>query len=199
MKRAATIAILLLACSSGDQQELDKDRAIADAGNTDGAGCLATPSGPVTGEGIGDLRIGIAVDSVKRICEVVSDTTELAEEAMPVRSLVVRVGRDSVRAVVHEGKVWRLETDGAQFRTADSLGVGTPLHRLLNEPGVRGVVGEGQLYILTDSHCGLSFRVESASMLPAMEGDFAADRLAGLPPNTQVDRVLITGCGSERS
>jgi hypothetical protein len=149
--------------------------------------------GVLSGSGIGALRIGTAVDSVRAQCQVVRDTTELREEGLAVRVITVVVPRDTVEAEVDSGKVWRIEVLHPALRTSDSLGVGTSLDRLLQLRGVHGVAGEGAVFVLSPAHCGLSFELsEPGSDAPTAEWDLAA--LRRLPTNTTVRRVLITGC-----
>lgn len=146
----------------------------------------------MTGRGIGDLSIGKTVGDVRSECGVVHDTTRLASEGQLARILTVAV-RDLVEAEVVDGKVWRIEVVSARFRTPDSLGVGTPLSRLLELRNVRGITGEGQLFVVSPGHCGLSFRLSNnGSGARSQNWDRAA--LSRLPSATVVDKVLIVGC-----
>ena len=87
--------------------------------------------GVITDEGIGELRIGATVESVRQKCDVVRDTTLIAAEGMPARKLAVVFSRDTVEAEIVDGRVWRIAVLAPRLRTADSLGVGTNLARLL--------------------------------------------------------------------
>lgn len=188
--------LLLLGCGtdadrSGDSSVLMRRRAavrIKDCGVAD--------TTVMTGHGIAELRLTRMVDEVVRRCTVVRDTVELREEALPARILSVDLGRDTVEAQPAGGKLWRIAVDGPAFRTADSLGVGTPLSRLLEIPGVRAATGESaDIYVFSPQHCGLSFRTSARS-----DGSirrWTVDALRRLPPETRVEEVLITGIGCE--
>ena len=146
----------------------------------------------MTGRGIGDLRIGKTVEEVRSECGVIRDTTRLASEGQTARIITVAV-RDMVEAEVVDGKVWRIEVVSPPFRTPDSLGVGTRLSRLLQLRNARGITGEGQLFVVSPEHCGLSFRLsDNGSSARSQNWDRAT--LSRLPSGTVVDKVLIVGC-----
>jgi hypothetical protein len=183
MNRLVTCSILgsLLACAGKEEQTVSRST---------GSRC----GNEVIGDrGIGELLVGRSVDSVKRLCQVVSDTTELGAEGMPTRIMRVAFSHDSVEAEIDSGRVWRIEVASPTFRTADSLGVGTSLEQLLLLKEPRGLGGEGAVFLVSSQHCGLSFQLsESGSDAPPENWDRAA--LALLPRSTVVDRVLIVGC-----
>lgn len=146
----------------------------------------------MTGRGIGDLTIGKTVEAVRSECGVVRDTTRLATEGQLARIITVSAP-DLVNAEVVDGKVWRIEVVSPRFRTADSLGVGTPLSRLLHLRNARGITGEGQLFVVSPEHCGLSFRLsDNGSRSRSQNWDRAT--LSRLPSGTVVDKVLVFGC-----
>jgi hypothetical protein len=153
--------------------------------------------GVITEQSVGYVTIGRSVDSVKKQCRVIRDTSELDAEAMPSRILTVAFGPDSVRAEIDSGLVWRIELTTPGIRTADSLGVGTPLKRLLALRNPKGAFGEG-LFLLSPEHCGLSFQLsDDGGDAPAQDWDRAM--LARLPTSTFVKRVLIVGCHANAS
>lgn len=141
--------------------------------------------------GIGGVRIGMPADSVTARCDVVRDTIELRSEGQRERILVVSLAGDTVNAEIDSSRVWRIEVLRPGPRTADSLGVGSPLSRLLSLPSVRGLTGEGNLFVVSPAHCGLSFEL-SEPRSPG--GDWPAARLRTLPASTEVTRVLVYGC-----
>lgn len=148
----------------------------------------------MSGNGIGDLGIGMTLESVLAKCAVIRDTTRLATEGQLARMIAVRFSGDTVEAEIVNGKVWRIEVLSPRFRTADSLGVGTPLSRLLELRSPRGLTGEGQLFVATPDHCGLSFRLsDNGSSARSQNWDRAA--LSRLPSGTVVNKILIVGCG----
>lgn len=143
--------------------------------------------------GVGNLRIGASVESLRATCTVVRDTTAMGAEGMPARKVTVSFGRDTLQAEIVDGRVWRISIFSPRFRTADSLGVGTPIARLLELKGPRGLTGEGELFVVSPEHCGLSFGLSDAG--PASHrGDWDRASLARLPRQTVVDEVLIVGC-----
>lgn len=146
------------------------------------------------GSGIGALRIGLPVDEIKRACTVLWDTTERDVEGNPARTIGVRIGSDSVRAEVVHDRIWRLTITTPAMRTSDSLGVGTPLGRLLQAPDARGLSGEGALFVTTPEHCGVSFQLSTTAPTPRSGWTRAA--LERLPRSTSVTRVLVFGCAS---
>ena len=157
------------------------------------ANCGTSPETILTGEGIGDLVIGRSVDEIADSCRVLQDTTAIRAEGHPQRVLSVNLGRDTVEAEIVDGKVWRITIRDAAFVTVDSLGVGTPMERILEFDGVQPLVGEGSLFVRIPAHCGLSFRLsEPASSLPPGEPDLAS--LRQLPEDTRVDEILVVGC-----
>ena len=152
-------------------------------------------SSVITGNGIGDLAIGTPVDSVKQLCHVLSDTIELDNEAMPSRLLLVAVDGDTVKAEIDSGKVWRIQIVTQKLRTADSLGVGSTLARMLDLREPKGWWGEGAVFLVSPQHCGLSFQLSAKSSdVPA--GDLDRNGLLRLSKATVVTRVLIVGCDS---
>jgi hypothetical protein len=150
------------------------------------------------GTGIGALRIGTPVDSVRAECAVVRDTTMRDVEGMFARVLSVALGVDTVEAEIQQGRVWRIAITRPGVRTADSLGVGTSLADLLALPDPRGITGEGALFIVSPARCGLSFELSQWGN-PPRGGEWTTASLRRLPSSTVVRRVLVVGCSSEVS
>jgi hypothetical protein len=150
-------------------------------------------NGIITDEGIGDLRIGASIESVRQKCTVVRDTTVMGPEGMPARKLAVMFSRDTVETEIVDGRVWRLAVLSPRLRTADSLGVGTSIGRLLQLKNPHGMTGEGQFFVASPAHCGMSFRLTIAEAGPA-PGDLDQAGLARLPRSTSVNEVLVFGC-----
>ena len=111
------------------------------------------------GRGIGALRIGLPVDSLRALCRVVRDTTELRDEGMSAHVLDIVIGADTIEAEVESDRVWRIAVRSAGLRTADSLGVGTSRAKLLALPDAHEISGEGRTYVVSPARCGLSFRI----------------------------------------
>jgi hypothetical protein len=147
----------------------------------------------ITGEGIGELRIGATVEFVRQKCTVVSDKTAPGAEGMPARKLAVALARDTVEAEIVDGRVWRIAVHSPRLRTADSLGVGTTLARLLQLRNPRGMTGEGKFFVASPQHCGMSFRLANAGP-GAQRGDLDSAGLSRLPKSAVVSEVLVFGC-----
>jgi hypothetical protein len=197
--RLCITASLAIACTAVGREEpaTNDGDAFVDAASPMQAGtCGIADTTHLSSIGIGELRVGVPVSAVQEKCKVVSDTVETDAEGMPQRVLLVDLGRDRVRALVAENQVWRIEIDGGSFRTADSLGVGVTLARLLATPGTTAIEGDGLLYGVVPSHCGLSFRLSHVPEATELHPDWSAEDLGQLPVGTEVDRVLVTGCGN---
>lgn len=153
-------------------------------------------------EGIGKLRIGAPFDSIVGSCPVMRDTTMIGAEGMPSRriyllfladSVGTKVVADTVGAEVVNDRVWRISVTSPRIRTADSLGVGTPLSRLLQLKNPRGMSGEGKFFVASPDHCGMSFRLANAGP-GAQRGDLNPAGLARLPKSAVVSEILVFGC-----
>jgi hypothetical protein len=107
--------------------------------------------------------------------------------------ITVAIDGEVIEAEIVDEKIWRIEVRSSHFRTTDSLGVGTPLSRLLALGNARGITGEGQLFVVSPEHCGLSFRLsDNGSRSRAQNWDRTG--LSRLPAGTVVNKVLIVGC-----
>jgi hypothetical protein len=148
----------------------------------------------VRDDGVGRLRIGEEIDSVRARCSVVRDTTALDAEGMPSRKITVSFGKDSLVAEIVNERVWRIEVRSGEFATRDSLHVGTPIARMLRLRNPRGLTGEGQLFLVTADHCGLSFRLSNPD--GSAVRDWARPVLSKLPPSTMVSEILVIGCAN---
>lgn len=166
---------LLAACAAADEQPVELE----------GPSC-GSPL-VVTGEGIGDFKVGASVDSIRARCDVISETS-LAQgaEGMPERRMAVRIGQDTIEATIDSTRVWRIELRSPRFRTADSLGIGSTVGEMRKQPVKYLGYGEGGPFVTFPRHCGLSFGIDD-------RGVFARE-LAKLPDNATVDLVLILGC-----
>jgi hypothetical protein len=98
--------------------------------------------GVLGGEGIGELRLGTTVETVRQKCNVLRDTTAMGAEGMPARKLTVALSRDTVEAEIVNGRVWRIAVGSPRLRTADGLGVGTSIDRLRQLKSPRLMTGE---------------------------------------------------------
>lgn len=191
----ALIMCVMAGCQRGDQQ--------VDARLADSATARAPAPTPVSipdcggatlsDSALGELRIGRTVAEVAARCAVVRDTTAPRSEGQLARVIDVVVGSDTVEAEVVEDRIWRIQIVSPAFRTADSLGVGTPLSVLLAQEGLSPLSGEGRVFVKTASHCGLSFQL-SVPDTGAAAGRWTVADLRRLPAVTEVARVLVIGC-----
>jgi hypothetical protein len=147
-------------------------------------------------EGIGKLSIGAPLDSIRASCRIIRDTIVLADEGQRARRVTVSLPADTVVAEIVAGRVWRIEVNSPRFRTRDSLGVGTPIARLLALEDPRGANGEGRFYVLSPDHCGLSFRL-SEGWPGTLRHPIDRAKLSQVPRTTTVSTVLITGCPND--
>jgi hypothetical protein len=150
------------------------------------ATCGISADTPLTGDGVGDLRVGATVETINGRCRVVGDTVAPAAEGSQERRLLVDLGRDTVIAVVDSNRVWRLHVATPAFKTTDSLGVGAAVSAL-RRPGARLLTGEGAYYVTLPGHCGLSFRLRGVAF-------GRASSLSQVPATASVDEVLVIGC-----
>ncbi len=148
----------------------------------------------VTDSAVGELRIGATVADVSMGCAIARDTTAPRAEGQLARVISVVFGSDTVEAEVVADRVWRIEVTDPAFATADSLHVGTDVGALLDLPGLRPLSGEGNVFVMTTAHCGLSFQL-SVPDTGAAAGKWQTEDLRRLPKGTEVTRVLVIGCG----
>lgn len=212
VKLALAFGIVLLACSGQQSREAPAEQLVreavqgaeerADTATSAPDSAVSTSIAPrpsktcgrpvVDGNGVGAIHIGMTVDSVKAHCVVARDTVERRSEGQLERILVVPFEADTAVVEVSEGRVWRVEITNPGLRTANWLGVGTPLTELLSlKGGVQGLTGEGNLFVITEALCGLSFELSEPR---SPSGDWPVDRLRTLPRSTVVKRVLVIGC-----
>lgn len=157
--------------------------------------CTFSPSMHLSGEGLGTLRVGALLTTVSSTCRILSDSTELGEEALPVRIARFQVSpSDTVLGTVRGDSIWRLAIDSRGPRTQDSLGVGSRLADLLRHPKAFGLQGEGQLFVLVERHCGLSFRIDVTLGDEQYREEWREAQLRELNQQALVDRVLVFGC-----
>jgi hypothetical protein len=166
------------------------------------AGTASSPATPcgneiVGEEGLGQLHIGATVESLRQQCNVVRDTTVMGAEGMPARKVAVAFSRDTVEAEIVDGKVWRIAVTSSRLYTADAISVGTTIGRLRTLKDPHGMMGEGQLFVATPQHCGMSFRLSGAGPR-GQRGDLDRAGLFTLPEMTMVSEILVFGCHSSR-
>lgn len=147
----------------------------------------------LTNLGIGNLAVGRTVTIVKSTCRVVRDIDELTNDGTLDRVLTVVAGGEVYRVTVVNGLVSWISVRTPRIATRDGFRVGTPLSRVAAEKGAKIAEGDDGLYLLTDSHCGLSFRFSVQSRWPTGRPWTLAElvRRHGRAP---ADRILVTRC-----
>lgn len=213
VKLALALCLGLAACAGEGAREAPAERAVREAvreaaqdsgqltrTGADSGSAARQPSAVsdacgrpvIDGEGVGGIRLGMEVDTVKAHCAIIRDTVELRSEGQAERILVAAFGDDTVTVEVDSARVWRIEITDPGLRTADWLGVGTPLSALLAlKGGKQGLTGEGNLFVITEARCGLSFELSEPR---SPSGAWPVERLRTLPKSTVVKRVLVVGC-----
>jgi hypothetical protein len=155
--------------------------------------CGITGTPVITDDGIGELKEGLSVTDAKARCDVISDSEELGTEGMTEHVLIVRIAGETVRAIVSDDRISRIEISSPRFATTDSLGVDTPLRRVAQKRGARFFPGEGGVYGFVADHCALSFRF-SVPLRPPRGGNWTAQSIDSAHGDAAVDRVLVTRC-----
>lgn len=147
----------------------------------------------LTDDGIGELKEGRSVAEIKDLCEVMSDSERQGSEGMKERVLVVRVGEETVQAIVNDEKIYRIEVSSPRLATTDSIAVDTPLHRIATARGARFFPGEDGVYGFVANHCAMSFRF-SVPLRAPRGGDWTVAKIDSAHGDAAVDRILITKC-----
>jgi hypothetical protein len=202
MPKARIIPILFLlastACSDTADTTPDPEpagRRAASAGAQSGGTasgvdrCGVDDGTVLSGDGVGQLRVGAALARVRANCTVLTDTTAPGAEGMRERRINVDLERDTVEAIVVNDSVWRIHVDGSAFRTAEGLGVGNTVAELRQDRAARVLAGEGSMFIALADHCGLSFRLGGVPFGPERP-------VEELPAEGRVVEVLAFGCDS---
>lgn len=164
-------------------------------------GARVQPAGQIllSGDSIGPVPSGVTRLALSRFATIARDTVEEGLEAIPESVTVVVVAGDTLRVAVDGGRAYRLSVSSPRFRTTDSLGPGIPLARLLREPGLFALTGEGAVYVQSPRHCGLSFHLSESGALADSPDSVGAAALRTLPARTTVDAVSAFGCRRARS
>ncbi len=194
------LLFLLAACKRDDSVVLKMDSAkaattsaVSHADSSAIPECGVLTPAIITDEGLGELKLGQSTDEVRRLCEVFSESDQPGQEGTTDHILAVRVSGEIVPATIVNGRVWRISLTTPHFRTADSLGVDTPLRRIAQMRGAQFAPGEDAVYGFASEHCGLSFRF-SLPLRPPSGGQWTPQTITAAHGDAVVDRVLIRGC-----
>jgi hypothetical protein len=203
VKRLLILSLGLAACKA-DKSRLPIDTAaqgnsdsvlISPVDTTSGAAkdCGVRGTAILTEKGIGELQQGRPVADVAARCEVLSDSQQQGTEGQMERVLVLRVAGETLRAIVTNDRIFRIEVNTPRFHTADSLGVDTPLRRIASMRGAQFAPGEDGVYGFSPEHCGLSFRF-SLPWRPPAGGQWTAQAIAERHGDAAVNRVIVIEC-----
>ncbi len=194
-RRLAAILVLIAACrGKGTTPVTPGPTPPIVAATTALARTCGVEQGQLRGDRVGALRLGMPPDSVKRLCTVVRDTTEMPE-GQPTRVLIVATGGDTLRATLEDGKVYSVVVESPRFMIADSLHAGMPLSRVLGLPRLTGGRGEYGLYVWSDAPqtCGVSFLVKFAGRDPMIR-DVNRAALEPYAATARITQALVRGC-----
>jgi hypothetical protein len=152
--------------------------------------CGITSESRVRDDGIGVLRIGMSLDAVRANCTVLSERAG-ANDGPVVAA--IDLGRDTAAVEFVSGVLQRITLHHQAYRTADSVGVGTRISRILAMRSVVGVTERGKLYAISPAYCGLRFMLMSPAPTPpaVQSGRAALRRLEG---ETRVRELEIAPC-----
>ncbi len=155
--------------------------------------CGVTGAARLNEDGIGELKRGRPVSEVVGLCEVISDGQQQGQEGMMERVVVLQIAGETVRSIVQNDRIDRIQINTPRFRTADSLGVDTPLSRIASMRGAQFAPGEDGVYGFSPEHCGLSFRF-SLPWRPPAGGQWTAAAIAREHGTAAVNRVIVIPC-----
>lgn len=194
MKKARRIAFILAVLGCSDTADTVPDR-VPPRGEAPAnvnirparASCGLDSGAALTGDGIGDLRIGASVAELSARCRIARDSVIPLREGAPERVLVVRLAADTVRALIEDDEVTLLFVHTPSFRTRAGLGVGSTIGAL-RAAGPGTVSREEGTHIKLRDVCGLVFYPEP------LRAPLRAT-LAELPADAEVERVVVAGCG----
>ena len=132
------------------------------------------------------------------VARVVRDTEEQGFEGVPDHVAVLVISDDTVRAGLDDdARVYRFNVETPRFRTSDSLGVNSTLARFLPQRDLYGLGGEGQIFLVSPRHCGLTFRLGQTDGFGDKPDSIDAAELRRLPATSRIAEVLVLGCHRE--
>jgi hypothetical protein len=206
VKNYLIVALLLAGCRRASDLPIDTssvfssadsvraaDSGGAPADSADARSCGVSAAPVLEEDGIGELKQGRPVADIVRLCDVISDSRQPGQEGTTERVLVVRIANETVRAIVVDDRVFRIEVNSPRFRTTDSLGVDTPLRRIAAMRGAQFAPGEDGVYGFSSDHCGLSFRFSVPSRPPS-GSQWTAALINEAHGDAAVNRVIVIPC-----
>jgi hypothetical protein len=143
---------------------------------------------------VGAIHIAMPLDSVRRRCRIIRDTTEM-DEGLPGQVVYVLVARDTLRLNVLNDAVTLIRVRRPGFATTDSIRVGMTVGRFLAGRHPTILIGEGKVYLVDRAHCGNSFGLSAEAYARAAQ--LTEESLARLPRSTAIDEIVVTGSSVE--
>ena len=201
----AAAVLIAVACKRAEPVVIPPDSAVSSTPVDSSSGGASQPSSTVasscgisgqpvlTDEGLGELRIGRSSADIKRLCEVASDADQQSSEGTMERVIALRISGEIVPATIVNDRVWRVAITTPRIRTADSIGVDSPLSRIASLRGAQFFPGEDGVYAFVADHCALSFRF-SLPLRPPKGGQWTPAAISKEHGDAVVDRVLLTEC-----
>lgn len=198
--RSSTLCVLGVAAAlsiAGCRIEKVRSADTTTVGSEPGPGIMAcgiTPGSRVSEDGIGVLRIGTSLDAVRASCAIISEHPGANDAPLIAR---IDLGLDTATTEFVGGTLQRITLHHQAYRTADSLGVGTRITRLINLRSATGLTDRHRLYAISPAYCGLQFMLEDPAPRPpsAQSGRAALRRLSG---ETKTLELEIVGCKKRR-
>ena len=195
--RGAALLLVLPACERTSAKDAGPPSTVEHAQ-------IASNDALLTGDSVGPAIVGVARSALSPRVKVIRDTVEEGMEGIPESIAILSLAGDTIRAAIDSGRIYRFSVSSARFRTADSLGVGTPISRLVSEPGIYAMTGEGAVFVWSAKRCGIGFRLWDPTAPREMAWDpgglgdapdsVGVAQLRRLPESTTVGEVIVVGC-----
>src|SRR3954468_20809956 len=150
--------------------------------------CGISPESRVSEDGLGLLRIGVTLESVRGGCAVIAERVTDS-----VGSVSIDLGRDTAIVDLNKGVIRRITLSHQAYRTTDSLGVGTHIATLLRLREATAITDHERLYAISPAYCGLRFLLLDPA--PKSEASRVGRvALRRLPGETRTQQLEIVGC-----